>query len=157
MNEARSQKMGVSLLVRHDIAGLGRRRRLNLWIPDQGPDWKLEMEFSDLDLAVLLAYRLQDRWGAQLNVITTVKNEKDKDKAELFLSRMVDLARLPAKTMAMAADKDMEIFSENAPTADLNIFPLPEKLDADMLWKLRDATGSSCLFTRDSGLESALA
>lgn len=157
MNEARNQKMGVSLLVRHDIAGLGRRQRVNLWIPDQGPEWKLEMEFIDLDLAILLAYRLQERWGAQLNVIATVKNENEKEKAELFLSRMVDLARLPARTIAMTADKDMEIFSRNAPVADLNIFPLPEEMNADMLWKLRDATGSSCLFTRDSGLESALA
>lgn len=157
MNEARNQKMGVSLLVRHDIAGLGRRQRLNLWIPDQGPEWKLEMEFTDLDLAILLAYRLQDSWGAQLNVIATVKNENEKEKAELFLSRMVDLARLPARTMAMTADKETELFSRSAPTADLNIFPLPEKLDSDMLWKLRDTTGSSCLFTRDSGLESALA
>ncbi|MGK2906282.1 MAG: hypothetical protein ACSLFH_08060, partial [Desulfuromonadales bacterium] len=31
------------------------------------------------------------------------------------------------------------------------------ELDADFLWSLRDTTGSSCLFTQDSGDESALA
>ncbi|HKJ99828.1 MAG TPA: amino acid permease [Desulfotignum sp.] len=44
-----------------------------------------------------------------------------------------------------------------APEADLNIFPLPKALDAEFLWSLRDATKSSCLFTQDSGDESALA
>ncbi len=157
IQEAAKQEMGVALLVQHDIAGLGRRRRVNLWIPDQGPDWKLEMEFIDLDLAILLAYRIKDRWNAELNVIATVKNDDDKEKAEKFLSRMANLARLPSNTMVLSADEELEIYSSNAPEADINIFPLPKEIDADMLWKLRDKVGSSCLFTQDSGKESALA
>lgn len=34
----------------HDDAGLGRRNRVNLWIPDMGPHWELEMEFVNLSL-----------------------------------------------------------------------------------------------------------
>ena len=30
--------LGVALLVEHPKAGLGRRKRINLWIPDQAPD-----------------------------------------------------------------------------------------------------------------------
>jgi rhodanese-related sulfurtransferase len=73
IREAKRQRMGVVLLVQHDIAGLGRRKRVNLWIPDQGPEWKLEMEFAQLDLAILLAYRIMDSWQAELTVIATVE------------------------------------------------------------------------------------
>ena len=157
IKEAQHQKLGVALLVQHETAGLGRRKRINLWIPDQGPEWKLEMEFIELDLAILLAYRISSQWDAKLNVIAAVEKEEDKKKAEKFLSRLVDLARLPANSEALVADGDFGRYSSKAPEADLNIFPLPEELNAEFLWSLRDSTGSSCLFTQDSGEESALA
>lgn len=157
IQEAKRQRMGVALLVRHETAGLGRRRRVNLWVPDQGPDWRVEMEFENLDLAVLLAYRMMDSWNATLTVIAAVNKEADKPKARKFLDHLADLARLPADTAAHVADGDFGRFASNAPEADLNVFPLPEKLDADFLWSLRDATGASCLFTQDGGDESALA
>ncbi|WP_091507404.1 amino acid permease [Microbulbifer yueqingensis] len=158
IREAGRQRMGVSLLVRHDTAGLGRRKKINLWIPDQGPDWTLKMDFMELDLAILLAYRMLDSWeDASLTVIAAVEKENEKVKARRFLNRLVDLARLPADTAAHVADGDFGRFASNAPRADLNVFPLPEELDAEFLWSLRDATGSTCLFTQDSGDESALA
>ena len=158
IREAKRQRMGVALFVQHETSGLGRRKRINLWIPDQGPDWTLEMEFKDLDLAILLAYRMLDSWvGAKLTVIAAVEKEADKDKATTFLARLTDLARLPADTAAHIADGNFGRYASSAPEADLNVFPLPADLDADFLWSLRDATGSSCLFTQDSGDESALA
>lgn len=155
--EAKLQKMGVALLVQHDDAGLGRRKRVNLWIPDMGPLWELEMEFANLDLAILLAYRMMDSWDAKLTVIGAVNNHTEKQKAEMFLTRLVELARLPADTAAHVADGDFGRYASSAPEADLNVFPLPEKFEADFLWSLRDATNSSCIFTQDSGDESALA
>ena len=157
IQEAKRQRLGVALFVRHETAALGRRKRVNLWIPDRGPEWKLEMEFTDLDLAILLAYRMMDSWQAALTVIAGVEKEADKEKAEKFLGRLKDLARLPAETAAHIVDGDFGRYASNAPKADLNIFPLMSELDADLLWSLRDATGSSCLFTQDSGDESALA
>ncbi len=157
IEEAYGQRMGVALFVRHDTVGLGRRKRINLWIPDQGSEWKMEMEFKDLDLAILLAYRMMDSWNANLTVIAAVEKKAYKENAKKFLTRLVDLARLPADTEAHLADGDFGRYASNAPRADLNIFPLLGKLDADFLWSLRDSTGSSCLFTQDSGEESALA
>jgi solute carrier family 12 (sodium/potassium/chloride transporter), member 2 len=99
---------------------------------------------------------MMDRWRAKLTVIAVVEKEVDKEKAKKFLARLVDLARLPAVTMAHVADDDFGRFAGHAPEADLNIFPLLGQLNAEFLWRLRDATGSSCLFTQDSGDESAL-
>jgi amino acid transporter len=157
IKEAKRQRMGVSLFVKHETAGVGRRKRINLWIPDRGPDWKMEMEFENLDLAILLAYRMMESWDAKLTVIAAVGDKTHKEKAEKFLTRLVDLARLPADTAAQVADGDFGRYASSAPEADLNIFPLPAELDSEFLWSLRDATGSSCLFTQDSGDESALA
>ena len=157
IREARRQKMGVAVLVQHEDAGLGRRQRVNLWIPDMGPAWKMEMEFANLDLAILLAYRMMDSWQARLTVIGAVNHASERSKAKKFLNRLVDLARLPAETAAHVADGDLGRYASSAPEADLNVFPLPERLEADFLWRLRDATGSSCLFTQDGGEESALA
>jgi solute carrier family 12 (sodium/potassium/chloride transporter), member 2 len=157
IKEAKHQRIGVALLVQHENAGLGRHQRINLWIPDMGPDWKLEMQFKDLDLAILLAYRMMDRWRAKLTVIAVVGKEVDKGKAKRFLNRLVDLSRLPAETAVHVADGDFGRFAGKAPQADLNIFPLLGQMNADFLWSLRNATGSSCLFTQDSGDESALA
>lgn len=157
LKEAQKQRIGAALLVRHDIAGLGQRNRINLWIPDQGPDWRLEMEFKDIDLAILLAYRMLDSWHGKLNVITAVSNNKEKQKADTFLKRLVELARLPADTAVYIADGEFGRFASSAPKADLNIFPLGDKVNAKLFWSLRDDTGSSCLFTQDSGDESGLA
>ncbi len=155
--EAKRQRMGVAVLVQHEDAGLGRRDRINLWIADMGPDWELDMEFVNLDLAILLAFRMMDSWDASLTIIGAVGNAEEKPKAEKFLTRLVELARLPAKTVAHIADGDFGRYASSAPEADLNVFPLPEKFDAEFLWSMRDATESSCLFTQDSGDESALA
>jgi len=117
----------------------------------------MEMEFANLDLAILLAYRMMDSWEGHLTVIGAVNDIRDKSRAEKFLRRLADLARLPAKTEVHVADGDFNRYASSAPEADLNVFPLPEKLEAEFLWGIRDATGSLCIFTQDSGEESALA
>ena len=156
--EAERQRMGAAVLVLHEDSGLGRRKKINLWLPDMGPEWTLEMEFANLDLAILLAYRMLDSWkNSQLTVICVVKNPAQKENAQQFLRRVVDLARLPSKTIVHVADGDFGRFASKAPVADLNVFPLPEKFEAEFLWSIKDATGASCLFTQDSGEESALA
>lgn len=157
VREATRQRLGVAIIVEHPEAGLGRRNRINLWLPDQGPAWDMQMGFENLDLAILLAYRLMDSWRASLNVIAVVEHASDTSKAETFLARLVDLARLPAKTQVCVADGTFGRYSPDAPEADLNIFPLRDRLDAAFMWHLRDTTRASCLFTRDSGEENALA
>ena len=156
LREATHQRLGVAVIVKHPTAGLGRRNRINLWLSDQSPEWSMQMEF-DMDLSILLAYRLMDSWKSALNVFIAVENPEDTEKARTFLGRLVDAARLPARTKVYVADEDLGRFSSKAPQADLNIFPLADKLDAEFMFQMRDTTQSSCLFTRDGGDESSLA
>lgn len=48
---------------------------VSIWIPDQGMEWKLEMEFAELDQAILPAYGMMDRWAGELRVIAAVEQE----------------------------------------------------------------------------------
>ncbi|MGK2885911.1 MAG: amino acid permease, partial [Rhodococcus sp. (in: high G+C Gram-positive bacteria)] len=137
MAEARRLRMGVALLVEHETARLGRRERVNLWVPDQGREWKLDMEFPNLDLAILLAYRLADSWNGALNVIATIDDAAHEERAQEFLVRLVELARLPAATSVHVADGDFGRYASQAPHADINVFPLPSEFDTDLLWHLR--------------------
>lgn len=157
IDKAHRERLGVALMVEHSEVGLGRRKRINLWLPDRSPDWEIQMEFDNLDLAILLAYRLWDGWKGDLTLIQAVSHNKNFGKAEQFLERLSELARLPGERKVLLAEGDFDRYSSEAPQADLNIFPLPEQLDPKFLWYLRDSTNASCLFTRDSGLESALA
>lgn len=157
IDKAHQERLGVALIVEHSEVALGRRKRINVWLPDRSPDWEMQMEFDNLDLAILLAYRIWDSWKGQLTVIQTVNNPKGRERAEQFLKRLCELARLPGEAMVLVADGEFSRYCSESPQADLNIFPLPDKLDPDFLWSLRDSTHSSCLFTRDSGLESVLA
>jgi amino acid transporter len=149
--------LAVALFVQHPKAGLGRRRIINVWIGDQGPDWDIKMRFDNLDISLLLAYRLCQSWQGELNLIVAVEEKKHENKAKEFLSRLSEAARLPGNTKVLVADGDFGRFSSKAPRADINFFPLAERLDAKFMIKMRDQTDSACLFSRDSGTESALA
>jgi hypothetical protein len=149
--------LAVALFVQHPKAGLGRRRIINVWIGDQVPDWDIKMRFDNLDISLLLAYRLCQSWQGELNLIVAVEEKKHENKAKEFLSRLSEAARLPGNTKVLVADGDFGRFSSKAPRADINFFPLAERLDAKFMIKMRDQTDSACLFSRDSGTESALA
>lgn len=155
--EAKRQNMGMGLFVEHRNAGLGLRRRINLWVPDRSPDWDGKVEFDNLNLAILLAYRLTDSWNGFLNLVTTVEKKDDIPRAHKYLERLVVLARLPANTGVYLEDENFSDFSHKAPQADLDIFPLRKDFDVEFMYKLVDLTESSCLFTKDGGNESALA
>jgi amino acid transporter len=157
IDEAEDLSLGVALFVHHPKSGLGRSRTINMWISDHGPEWDIKNRFDNLDMSLLLAYRLCKSWEGEMNMIVTVEDKSCSEKAKEFLGRLSEAARLPGNTTVMVADGDFGRFSSKAPRADINIFPLGDHLDAEFMLKMRDQTGSACLFTKDSGAESALA
>jgi len=151
------QHLGVALLVEHPKAGLGRRKRINLWIPDQAPDWDIQMRFANLDLAVLLAYRIQANWHAALNLITLFESPEMRSQADDFAERLVNSARLSGVTERHAMAGPLTQNLAIAPQADLNILVLDLPLEDRNLSEACMLTRSTCLLTHDGGDESALA
>ena len=157
LNEIAPFKIGVALLARHLVIDLGREQLINVWVREQGPDWKLGMRLSNLDLSVLLAYQLARNWQGRINLCMSVTDLETAIKARAYLNELIDLARLPAKTQVHVIEAPFYEALRQMPGADINFFGLPNDFDPAFLNEVIEIVGASCLFVRDSGDESALA
>ena len=146
--------LGIILFVDHPRAGIGRRRTINVWV--RNPDWESAHEVAELDLALLLAYKLQQNWGGRIRLLTAVTNAEEKQVATTNLRRLVDLARIPAADV-YAVTAGFEAAVAEAPQADLSIFGMHAEVDFEHARRTMERCGSACLFVRGSGEESAAA
>jgi len=157
MKESMRLEIGILLFNLHTTALLGQRNMINVWISDRRGNWQLEgLEIGNLDLSILVAYKLKMNWNAQIRLITVVSNAEDEVKAKNFLSSLKSLARLP-KTLTEVHVGQFNTHVKQASSADLNIFGMQDTLPYDFIKSMSDKTNSSCLFVRDSGHESILA
>lgn len=155
IRKAGLHRMGVLLFSKHPKAGLGRQNSINLWVEDRGPGWEISMDLGNLDLALLTAYKLKSNWKASLSFTALVSSPVQAQAAENFLHSLSELARIP--------NVEVHVLHENLenspqiPLVSLNIFSLDPEPDLDIARSLMEKTGSSCLFSLDSGEENALA
>ncbi len=147
--------MGMVLYARHPDAGIGQREQINIWMSGRNPDWEVSMDIGNLDLPLLLAYKLRRNWDAYMRLLTVVEDFSDRRAARDFLETITDLARM-LETEVMVRTGNFRTHVSQAPKADLSIFGLG-KPDFEFMRQMTDTTHSSCLFVRDSGQESALA
>ena len=156
MDIAQENQLGVILMAQHPDAGFGKSRRINLWIRDQSPNWHLSFKLANIDLPLLLAYKLVDNWQTKLRVISLVSDPKDLGPAKQYLHDLMTLARMPSGFRLQVEASNFTDFLEQAPLADLNIFGLGNTVSKEFIEATVKSTESTCLFVRDSGLESVL-
>ncbi|CAN5876395.1 amino acid permease [soil metagenome] len=156
VDKAREHRMGVLLFADHPRAHLGRKQTINVWIRDKSPDWQVSMQLGNMDLALLTAYILMQKWEAKLSLITAVRDPAQKVRAAEYLHNVIELARLPHTSVQVLEGPFFEQVT-HAPVADLTSFGLSTEIDFDLLGRLVQLTRSSCLFVRDSGEENVLA
>ncbi len=149
--------MGIVLLARHPVIELGREQLINVWVSDQGPDWSHDLQYSNLDLSILLAYKLARNWNARINLCMSVANRDIVARAQEFLEQLITLTRLPAETDVLVWHGPFEETLQKAPRADLSCFGLPMEPDLAFSQRIVELVDGSCIFVRDSGEESALA
>ena len=157
--EGREAGVGVLFLARHPSAGLGRKAAINLWIQRDISGWDVGRAFenNNLDLTLLMGFRLMRAWDAELNVVTAVTDADEREAADAFLAEVCDLARLPDGTgRTVLVGPFLEVLKK-APNADLQIQGLPTEPDLARLRDIVERARSSCLFVVDSGRESARA
>jgi hypothetical protein len=157
IDKTAAYQMGIALLARHPVIELGREQLINVWVSNQGPEWKHELYESNLDLALLLAYQLAQNWQGRITLCMAVPDEETKTKANRFLARLVSLARLPKDTEIVVTLLSFKEAVAQAPRADLDIFGLSREPDMQFVQNLTKLVNGSCVFVRDSGDESALA
>jgi len=155
IDTASQSEASILLLVDHPAAGLGRQSRINLWIPEQS-EWKVKMDFENLDLSLLIGYSLRESWDGEINLFVQSSSKKGAKEAESFTKRLIHLARLPVAQSEVIVAQNLVEAARQAPKGDVNIFPLDTR-QVQTLWDIRDACNSTCLFCQDSGQESAIA
>ncbi len=156
VTEAERQRIGTALWVPHPVSSTGQRRRLNVWIRERSPDWSIGWDIGNLDLQLLLALKLQRNWDAEIRLIMLARDETHRADAAAFLEDLVRLARVHGATTIVGTG-DFRAFMSEAPADDVSLFGLSHEPRIDALHEVVERTGSSCLFVRDSGTESALA
>jgi solute carrier family 12 (potassium/chloride transporters), member 9 len=157
VDTAVANQMGVALMYQHPEAALGHERRINIWVSDRSPDWQLALRMVNLDLSLLLGYQLYRNWRGPLRLLTVCREPDEMENGRNFLTQLIDDARLPNQTQCHVYQGTLLERVREAPQADLNIFGLARQIDKQFLETLVRHSGSSCLFVRDSGRESALA
>lgn len=156
IERANANNLGVILFAEHPQARLSHKHKLNVWVSDQQQDWDAMRGESNIDLALLLAYQIQQNWSGEITVLTGVEDSENLEMATNSLEDLVEYARLPnAKIDVFEGDFDECL--EQASRADLNIFGLPDEIDFKFIRKMVEKTGSTCIFIRDSGDEDVLA
>ncbi len=154
---AADHQMGVALLYEHPEASLGEERRINVWITDQSPEWTLGLRLPNLDLSILLGLQVRRKWKGAFRLLTVCSDPGETENARTYHRRLIDDARLPADTESVVLVGRLRDQLAVAPESDLCIFGLAREVNKEFLHDLVRMSRSTCLFVRDSGLESALA
>ena len=157
--EARRLQVGVMLFGLHPLAGLGRAEVVNLWVRPQLDDLPLtaKLKKGSINLAILMALRLARAWRAEFNLLSVVSCSEDVSLARQFIDDLRDFCRLPHSVKTIVLVGDLEQCIPRAPQADMVFMGLQSIPDYDFVRRTIKLNGCSCLFTSDSGSESALA
>lgn len=156
IERANANNLGVILFAEHPKARLSHKHKLNVWVSDQKEDWDAVQGESNIDLALLLAYQIQQNWEGEIKVLTGVGDSEHLELATEHLEDLVEYARLQNAEIDVC-EGDFDKCLEQAPRADLNIFGLPDEIDFKFIREMVEKTSSTCIFIRDSGDEDVLA
>lgn len=156
---AMEARVGVLLYRVHPLAGLGRKEDIHLFVrcpPSLDPDDGFAS--GNLNLVLLMGFRLSRIWKGALRLITVVDGTVDHEAARAYLDLLCDLARLPPSVERVVVAGTLESAVRELPVADLCILGI-QRAAPDLAWVERTVLvmRSSCLFVLDSGRESARA
>jgi solute carrier family 12 (sodium/potassium/chloride transporter), member 2 len=154
MERASDHGLGLVLFADHPRAGIGRKSSINVWV--RTPEWEHGHTVAEVDLELLLAYRLQQNWKGRVRILTAVDSEEEKGPVMAELTRLVDLARIP-RSEVYALVGDLSTCVARGPQADVSLFGLPADIDFAWAQRMVLETRSTCIFVRGSGAESAVA
>jgi solute carrier family 12 sodium/potassium/chloride transporter 2 len=155
IDKARENQMGVLLYAPHPAAGLGRRRKINLWIAGQCLERPEGLNLPNCDLAILIAYKLAINWEATIRILAPVGDYGRAGEVRNILGDLVEQTRIGVREIIVEERSFADALAQ-APPSDLEIFSLPPDPDLDQVRDAIEKTRTSCLFCRDSELESAL-
>ena len=155
-DEAHRVGMGVMMLAFGPRAGFGERKRITVWVRDQGPDWELDMHLGNIDLALLSAYLLRQNWHARIEVVTAVADASELNHARHYLHYLVEMARLRHTDVRVEQGAFLDVVAASG-HSDLHIVGFPKAVNMSFVERVMNRARAACLFVRDSDRENVLA
>jgi len=156
MKSATENRLGIMLFADHPTAGLGQEKRINLWLPKRCQGWEPPEKPPNCNLALLIAYKLKVNWHAELNILVPTEDEDIVESEKKNIGRLLEAARIPVENLEVKPLSEEE-WIDQAPQADLNIFSLHSRPDFDLIREKIKKSESTCIYCRDSIVESVLA
>ena len=160
MAHALDHQVGVVLFSPHPVAGLGEQRDIHLWVRRGRNTWDANEAFNsgNLNLILLMGFRLWRLWRGDLTVVTVIDDAADEAAAKGFLQELCELTRFPPAVRRKVLVGDFNTCVEDLPPADLSLFGL-QRESPDLAWaeSVTQTSRGSALFVLDSGRESARA
>lgn len=157
IKECLARQWGLLLFTPHEEIGLGLEKTINVWVDNIPDDWETQWDLGNNDLSLLITLILKKNWNAKVNLIKTMRTDVPLEEVTIQMNRIKELARLPNDITICIIQRTVEMWDE-VPQADLNIMELPhiENLNIHKLQEITKKLNASCVFTLDSGNESAL-
>ncbi|TNE85326.1 MAG: Na-K-Cl cotransporter [Deltaproteobacteria bacterium] len=156
---ARLSAVGAAVYASH-TRGLGDRAHVRVLVAPS-KDFSVEAAFSrgNLNLVLLLGYRLAKVWGGSLSMVTVVDSQAEVSAARALQRELIDLVRLqPKHTECHVEVGTLREACARLGAPDITLVGLPNnEPDAEAIRSFVEMSGSTCLFVRDSGVESARA
>ena len=104
-----------------------------------------------------MSLRLAKAWKGELNIISVIDKEEDRQETENYINSLKDLCRIPRTAKSLIIVGKFPDCIKQTPQGDIDFIGLQSIPDFQFVHQMIDMTGSSCLFMSDSGSESALA
>jgi hypothetical protein len=156
---ARRTGVGSFLAAMHPRAGLAQRRLVTLWVRHMPGETDPQQDFQvrNLNLILLMGYRLMRQWSCGLRLVTVVHDKSEIGAAEIFLRELADLARIPKDAERIVLVGRFQECVQELAYSDVNIMGLQRKPDYAFVRQMVNDSHATCLFVMDSGRESAMA
>ena len=141
------KEMGILLFYLHPEKSFGNKKKINLWVREGSPN---------INLAVLIALKLEQNWEADVRIVQAVSTEQEKGKAIDYMKKLKKLFRLTKDTEETVLVGNFLKALKSAPKADINVFGMPNEIDMNKQREMAELIDTTVLFFRDSEQESAI-
>lgn len=140
------EELGIIILGLHPKNAFGAKEKVNLWLRDKSPNQ---------NLSTLMAVEIAQQWGS-VRLIRVTDKECNKEKELKDLQRIVEEGRMPTRTELTIICGSFKEALKKAPSADINIFGMSDKISTNVMHSIVEDMDTSCLFAMDSGNECIL-
>jgi solute carrier family 12 sodium/potassium/chloride transporter 2 len=127
-----------------------------VWLDPPRDGWRLGKNLGNMDLALLVGYKVSLNREVSLEVTVCLGDESERDQAKDFIEAVLEMARMPeAGQHTVNKGSEETLIDELKPS--LCVFPMGPEPDFEALRKLPERMECPCLLSLDSGKENVLA